>query len=331
MSSFSPCEKLTILSFGAGQDSTAILYKSVYDKDFAKRYIKGKLYVVMSDTGNEFPETYQHIEETATFCNTHGIPFAFLTENEAYRDHDWAKFGYHGKTWSSLQTQYETNSCIMSVALPRTCTDNLKIKPFYQYVAQLLADLYGYDPVRKKCFYQYHEEHGKLRVLIGFADGEQDRVASPHKQQEQQGRQQNLFGYKDDLTAKGSIPVYRMMCVEQLYPLMELGIDRHGCQSIISKYGHTVPPPSNCMMCPFAGDIELLYMYRFHNEQWQEWIRYEQNKLTKFAERERNLGVKGGKPLTSAIEEAQQKYGHLTDEEVRNYRFSHGHCVKSKY
>lgn len=318
---------ITILSFGAGQDSTAILYKLVYDPQFAKKYLNGELHIVMSDTGNEFPETYQHLVQIASFCDTHGIPFAFLTENETYRKCHWAKFGYHGKTWSSLQTQYETNNCIMSVALPRTCTDNLKIQPFYRYIAQLLSDRYGYDPLRKKCFSQYHEEYGKLRILIGFANGEQDRVASPPKQHIEQ---LSLFGNKKK-AAKSYIPAYRTKHVEQLYPLIDLGIDRQGCQTIISGYERKVPPPSNCIMCPFAGDIELLYVARFHPKEWEQWVQYEQNKLNKFADRERNLGVKGKQTLPEAIQIAQHKYGHLTDEQVREYRFSHGHCVKSKY
>jgi hypothetical protein len=44
---------ITILSFGAGQDSTAILYRIVLDPEFRKAYVKGKLVVIMSDTGDE--------------------------------------------------------------------------------------------------------------------------------------------------------------------------------------------------------------------------------------------------------------------------------------
>ncbi len=50
---------LTVLAFGGGQDSTAILYRIALDKAFRSRYVKGDLLVLMSDTGNEHPHTYR--------------------------------------------------------------------------------------------------------------------------------------------------------------------------------------------------------------------------------------------------------------------------------
>ena len=50
-------EALTVLSFGGGQDSTTIIEKIIDDEAFRRRYVEGRLLVVMSDTGDEFPET----------------------------------------------------------------------------------------------------------------------------------------------------------------------------------------------------------------------------------------------------------------------------------
>lgn len=52
-------KNITILSFGAGQGSIAILYKIVLDKAFRDQYVKGKLIVLMADRGNEELHEYK--------------------------------------------------------------------------------------------------------------------------------------------------------------------------------------------------------------------------------------------------------------------------------
>lgn len=41
-----PHAELTVLSYGGGQDSTAILYKIIHDPAFKSHYVPGKLLVV---------------------------------------------------------------------------------------------------------------------------------------------------------------------------------------------------------------------------------------------------------------------------------------------
>lgn len=55
-------QTLTLLSFGAGQDSTAILLKLIHDADFRTKYAPQDLIVVFSDTGDEHDETYAHLD-----------------------------------------------------------------------------------------------------------------------------------------------------------------------------------------------------------------------------------------------------------------------------
>lgn len=43
------------------------------------------------------------------------------------------------------------------------------------------------------------------------------------------------------------------------------------------------------------------------------------------------MGVFGKKLLPEILEEAIKEFGHLTDAELKEYKMSHGHCVKSKY
>jgi len=158
----------TVLWYGGGQDSTAILFMLAFDKAFREQYVKGKLLVICSDTGNEFPETYSYIENvTKPFCKEQKIEFVHITPD----------MGFHPKTWHSLQAQFERNDGIMSVVtFPKTCTDNLKIKPCYNYLETYIKDKYGFEGTRKKAFYEYAEQFGKLQVMIGFGADEMTRL-----------------------------------------------------------------------------------------------------------------------------------------------------------
>lgn len=61
-------QELSVLSFGAGTDSTYILEKLIEDKEYRKEYATNRLFVVMSDTGDEFEETYKHVKRTQQKC-----------------------------------------------------------------------------------------------------------------------------------------------------------------------------------------------------------------------------------------------------------------------
>jgi len=66
---------LTVLSFGGGQDSTVLLEKLIDDSTFRQTYAPGDLLVVMSDTGDEFDSTYEHIGYCQKRCVEAGIDY----------------------------------------------------------------------------------------------------------------------------------------------------------------------------------------------------------------------------------------------------------------
>lgn len=300
---------LTVLWFGGGQDSTDILYRLIHDKVFRVHYAPGQLVVIMSDTGNEFDFTYRHIDQVRSICLRHDIEF-YLIE-------PW--MGYHSPSWQSLTSQYVRNHNIQGAAFAKTCTDNLKIKPNYRFLADYIREVYGFTAKGNLVFYQYVERFGQLRSLIGFARGEESRCG--------QKAQLDLFAE----ALPDQRPLWMQRCIKHAYPLIELGVDRAGCQSSIAAMGYEVPMPSNCKMCPFAAGPELLFLHRFYPADWHEWVEHEQRKIAKNASKVRNLGVKGEKLLPQALAEAEARWGHLSDEQLIEYRMSHGHNVKSKY
>ncbi len=294
--------ELTILSFGGGQDSTAILYKLLYDDAFRAEQAPGKLAVVMSDTGDEHPQTYNHVQFCAGLCEKANVPFFFLTNDK----------GFHLEKWMTLRGFYRRTSTCGSKAFPKTCTDKLKIRPIYMWLGSYVAEQYDLSTSgryrSKTPLYEFTALFGKIRVLIGIAAGEETRVADPN-----------------------SGPKWMARNIERAYPLIDLGMDRKACQDYMSSLGLPVPMPSNCMLCPYMNEIELLWLVHHHPKDYQDWVEIEANKLAANTHVEKNLGVFGTRTLPEVLAGAKVKYAHMTTDEIDEYKMSHGHCVKSKY
>jgi len=302
---FPPSEKmehqipLTCLSFGAGQP--VLLYKFAYDASFREKYAPGRLLVVCADTGDEHDFTYKHIEETKLFCKEQNIEFHFITND----------MGYHSESWMSLRGFYRLKNTIGSRCFPKTCSSRLKINVIYSFLENWLAENYKVANGRKKGFKEFAARYGKINMVIGIAAGEEKRIAKN----------------EDDPL------VWRKCAVQSIYPLIDLGMDRAACQKYILSVGHTIPMPSNCMCCPFLSPVELLWLYKLRREVYEDWVQLEANKIANntHIEPERNLGVWGKKLLPEVLAEAIEKYGDWTDDELTEYKMSHGHCVTTKY
>jgi 3'-phosphoadenosine 5'-phosphosulfate sulfotransferase (PAPS reductase)/FAD synthetase len=311
--------KLTVLSFGAGQDSTALAVLLATDRDFRRRIAgTGDILAVMSETGNEFPETLEHVETMRDYFRMHGIPFYYLGTRD----------GYHTGTWrDGLEGFYVAHDTIGSKAFPKTCSVRLKTAPVGNFLEQLVAREYGVpNPGRKKSLYAFTERYKtKLRVVLGMAKGEEKRCAA---------RALSLF----PMPEKNNEPAWLQRNYERVYPLIDLGIDRAAAQQIIAdKAPFRVPIPSNCMMCPFASDAEVAYVDRRFPDVAERWCAYEERKLAKNAGQARNLGVDGkltrdGRPVTlreHVIPRARAAYQTHSEADLARIRFSHGHSTAS--
>ena len=353
---FDPQKPLLVQFIGGGQDSIALAYHSYYNQEFRDQYIGDRnLLFIMSDTGNEFDETYEAVADFSVWCQSVGIPFILITSD----------MGYHSIPWQNLLHQMERNDSLMYVAGRKSCTDNLKIKPAYRFLEEYLREAYGYKATGYRVFYQYHFQFGKLETWIGFAKGEESRVAEPEKElilscgdvdmqeeandeeEEEETEEPKKTSLKLAAVGEGqlsmlpaaakakkqsSVPKWRLKTVFHNHPLIALGWDRAKCQEMIASYGKPVPVPSNCMMCPFQNEAEVVFLYRTRPDVYQKWVERETAKLKKNAHRTVNFGVKGPKiSLEQYLQKALVKYGSWTVAQLAEYRFTHGHCVKSRY
>lgn len=314
--------QLTVLSFGAGQDSSAMLEMYLGDSAFRQQYAPKDFLVLMSDTGDEFDPTYEHVAEVQHRCQQLGVEFVLITPD----------MGYHSESWQSLRHFYRTHGTIGSKAFPKTCTDRLKIQPIYRFLEHWLSQRYGVQCNDKKGLREFAATFGKIQMLLGFAKGEEKRVS-----QAKAKKRQRWF----------------VESVKPVYPLVEIGMDRKACQNLLHDKGMRVIP-SNCKACPFLALEELEYLRRFYPHDLQDWMHLEAAKLEKYKHMEaviatdkqgntvldrkgnpktenKNYGVFGVKPLPVKIQEAKKKFAHWTDWEISDYRYSHGHCVASTY
>lgn len=309
---------LTVLSCGLGQDSTAILYKMVYDKEFRKRYGSQRLLCLFADTGDEHPTTYDHLEYLKKFCLDNDIEFVAITPD----------MGFHGRGWSDLRTQYRLHSTCGSKGFVKSCTDRLKIGPIYRYLEDWINREYKIPGRHKQAIKKFAQQYGIIKMIVGIAEGEQGRIKKTESRE-----------------------LWHRVAIETIYPLVDLKMDRQACQDYIRSTGHPVPSPSNCICCPFISLQELLWLERFLPEDLADWQEIERIKLEKHAyngditktktqkgEIKNNQGVwptrnkdKGVRTLEMVIEEAREKYGHWSDEDLEFYKQSHGHCVQSAY
>ena len=298
-------DPLTVLSYGAGQESTAILYRLVLDPAFRDRYAPGRLLVVQADTGDEHKETLDHVRYTHRFCRAHGIAFVHVTGDKGFHRGHWA---------GGLRAQYRATNTVGSKAFPKSCTDALKVAPIYRFLEEFLVREYGIvSDGRKGGFYEYARRFGRLRMLLGIAKGEERRVAK--------------VGGAGDRS-----PAWMRACVERIYPLIAEGMDRADCQAYCRHVGLPLPPPSCCVLCPFQSQIEILWLARRLPEDFKEWVEIEAHKLAAWQHKgARNLGVNGRKTLPQVLADAERRYGHMSDAELDEYRFSHGHCTASVY
>ena len=130
-------------------------------------------------------------------------------------------------------------------------------------------------------------------------------------------------------------------------------MDRAACQEYLHARDMYVIP-SNCKACPFMSLEELEYLRRFEQASLQDLIALEQAKLDKhahlnsvvvmsdnepvlkadgrtFKTANKNYGVWGTKTLVEKLVEAAEKFRDWSDERVREYRYSHGHCVATAF
>ena len=310
---------LTVLSFGGGQDSTALLLLYIHSPKFRKQYAPKDFLVIMSDTGNEHQYTYDHVEYVKKLCLDNKIEFHFLEKGDIY----------HTGAWPDLiapQTRKKNSKYKRTMVQlgTKSCTDKLKLGPIYKFIDEWINEKYYKSEFkinttrgcRKKAIRAFTTDHGSIRMIIGFAFKEEKRALSCRRVEVKKIG----GGDWDEKILKS-------------FPLIDLEMDRDKCQAYIEKKIGYCPMPSNCMLCPYMSPAELVWLYRNDKKMFNLWKRIEKNKLSHDAELgvEKNNGVFASKlTIQDKLKKALIKYGDWDDEKLNHYKNNHG-CGSSAY
>jgi hypothetical protein len=263
--------KTTLLSFGAGQDSWALLLKYVHDENFRRAYAPHDFLVAMSDTGAEHPETYDFVEYVRAFCDRHGIAFTHITPDLGYHTGDWA---------NGLLGIFEAKSIITSAAFPMSsCTASLKIAPLYKWLNAEIGRRHDF-PVKnnKKALTAYATAfNDKIDVLIGFAVGEESRAGLLPTT-----RQLDLIA-PPTCEDTSPDPPWMQQSINKRFPLIDLGLDRTGAVAYIESLGERVPYPSACYACHWKSDFDTRWTQLKYPDLFARWVSAEATKLRAWA------------------------------------------------
>jgi len=110
-------------------------------------------------------------------------------------------------------------------------------------------------------------------------------------------------------------------------------MDRQDCQEYLLRDENDLPLPypSHCYPCPYNEDYEILWLYHFDRDKYDQIVRLEANKLKRFSHIENNYGIFGLTPIPEVLEKAKKKYSHLSLAELDDRKKTYGHKVCSKW
>lgn len=104
-------QEINVVSYGGGQNSTAMIIE-MYNRNIKIDHI------ILADTGNEMPETYEFLEEFIRWCKEKKIDFVIVKSE-----------------LGKLRDYYVSKNLIPFRAF-RHCTDKFKIRPINNFIKE---------------------------------------------------------------------------------------------------------------------------------------------------------------------------------------------------
>lgn len=235
-------QPLRVLSFGAGVQSTAILYMMVQG-DLPKVDA-----CVFADTGWEPKEVYEHLAFCEKLATDNGIPFYRCSAGNIYEDSlKSAVRAVQGKEDNNFKGAARAVSMPMYVlnvvgteqkigAIRRQCTREYKVEPVNEFIRRELLRLRKYQTAAT----------GAVEVWIGISTNEVQR-------------------------ARLSTDRWRT----NHFPLLELRKSRHDCVLYGDKFGYPRAPRSACKGCPFKSNEEWRRLRDESPEEFREAVEFD--------------------------------------------------------
>ena len=256
-------DRLITLNCGVGRDSTTMLALLFEGRLFVEGV--GMLGVgdidmtVFSDTGCEWPHTYEFLPTLMKICEEQGLPFVVLKK-------DCARYHYR----PSVIDDYQSRATVVSLG-KGDCTDNHKIQPIRRLLNELSMKRFGLT--NRQWTYQVKKGlRPKHLTLIGYAADEQRRLNN----------------------GEGRAPKY----VTEGFPLIDMDITKAGESRILQDWGLNFVMKSGCWICPYQPAGWWWALRTAEPELWARAMKYEQVALARNPKMPATGYKKKGKPGT---------------------------------
>lgn len=227
---------LTVLSLGAGVQSTALLLMS------ALGTLPRLDAAIFSDTGWEPAAVYRHLDRIQEeIAGPAGIPVYRVSAGNIRND---ALDPEHRFASMPLFVKNQDGGDGM---IRRQCTGEYKLKPIKRQLRTLLGAQLGDNGVPGRV-----PRGAWAEQWIGISTDEMDRALD-----------------KDGNLKAGDVKYSR-----NRYPLIEQGMDRDACLTLLSRHGFAETPKSACIGCPFHTNRQWRQI-RENPAEWADAIEFD--------------------------------------------------------
>lgn len=297
-------ERIITLNCGVGRDSTTMLCLlfagQLHVDGLGTLGVEDIDAAVFSDTGCEWPHTYELEPQLARLCAKHGLPFITLAKPGCLQDakyqhageEDWTdKIGagaYHYRL--SVLEDFQSRQTVASLG-KGDCTDNHKIQPIRRFLNDLSQHRFGLN--NRRYANQVRKGNRQPHVaLIGYAADEQRRLNN----------------------GEGRTPAY----ASEAFPLIDMDISKAREAQVLRMWGLDHVMKSGCFICPYQPAGWWWALSVAEPELWGRAVTYE----TIAMERNPRMAATGfkrkGKPgtIVEMVRSWREKNPHATVADV---------------
>jgi hypothetical protein len=276
-------DRIITLNCGVGRDSTTMMCLLFRDRLFVEGV--GMLgigdidMVVFSDTGCEWPHTYEFLPTLRKICESYDVPFVVL-EKSCDR--------YHYRL--AVIDDYQSRETVVSLG-KGDCTDNHKIQPIRRLLNELSMKRFGLN--NRQWAHQVKKGlRPKHLTLIGYAADEQRRLNN----------------------GAGRAPKY----VTEGFPLIDMDITKAGEAKILREWDLDFVRKSGCYVCPYQPAGWWWALSTAEPELWDRAMEYERIALARNPRMPATGYKKKGKPgtIVEMVRSWREKNPHATVDDV---------------
>jgi len=308
------------LNLGVGRDSVTagcLLIEGKLIIEGKPRGVEDIDCAVFSDTGYEWPHTYDVLPQITELFEQHGINVITLAKPPAAGDFGWGAWEQQGgslageRPWRlqdpnciagraqagfyhlrpPILADYMSRGTVVSIG-KGDCTDNHKIQPIRKVIEDL-ADLRFGRPTNR---------HWAADVSAGRRP--------PHK---------TIIGIAADEASRAEHVSNRVFVTER-FPLLEMGVAKPQEAAILARWGLDHVRKSGCMLCPFQPAGWYWAMQDQDPEAWEQLLAYEKAAL----ERNPRMFITGRKPLEEFTARWRAQHPRATVEQVLDKTYARG-------